>query len=88
MPIYKYECEACNHVFEDLRGFSDPDPEACPDCQAQQIRRLITGGNFQLKGGGWYVTEYGSSGSGGSSSSDDGGSKATSTDSSDGTEAA
>lgn len=63
MPIYKYECESCGHIFEDLRGFNDPNPEECPECGADQIERLISGGNFHLKGSGWYVTDYGSGGS-------------------------
>lgn len=59
MPIYDYRCEACGHEFDDLRGFNDPDPEACPKCGEDAVRKLITGGNFQLKGSGWYVTDYG-----------------------------
>lgn len=58
MPIYDYRCEACGHTFEDLRGINDPDPDACPSCGAPQVKKMITGGNFQLKGGGWYVTDY------------------------------
>ena len=59
MPIYDYRCEACGHEFEELRSFSDDDPESCPECGSESPRRLISGGNFQLKGGGWYETEYG-----------------------------
>jgi putative FmdB family regulatory protein len=58
MPIYEYRCEACGHEFEDLRGFNDPDPEACPECRKDAVRKLISGGNFHLKGSGWYVTDY------------------------------
>lgn len=65
MPIYKYECAECGHTFEDLRSFSEPDPEACPSCQADAVQKLITGGNFILKGSGWYVTDYPSSSGGG-----------------------
>lgn len=74
MPIYKYECEQCGHQFEDLRSFSDPNPEACPACQADAVRKLISGGNFVLKGGGWYVNDYVSSkpAAGGSKSSSEG----------------
>jgi len=71
MPIYKYECAECGHTFEDLASFSDPDPEACPSCQADAVTKLITGGNFILKGGGWYVTDYASP-SGGSSAAGSG----------------
>ncbi len=62
MPIYKYECEACGHVFKDLRGFNDPNPDQCPECEDTQVRRLISGGNFVLKGGGWFDEGYQSSG--------------------------
>lgn len=58
MPIYDYRCEACGHEFEDLRGFNDPDPDGCPECGKDAVKKLITGGNFQLKGSGWYVTDY------------------------------
>lgn len=68
MPIYKYECKTCGHIFEDLRGFNDPNPEACPKCEAAQIERLISGGNFHLKGSGWYVTDYGGTSNGKASS--------------------
>ena len=61
MPLYEYRCDECGHVFDDLRGFNDPNPEACPKCEASAVTKLITGGNFQLKGGGWYVTDYGKS---------------------------
>ncbi|MFW5967703.1 MAG: FmdB family zinc ribbon protein [Persicimonas sp.] len=58
MPVYKYQCEDCGHTFEDLRGFNDSNPEACPACDGPEVRRLISGGNFQLKGDGWYATDY------------------------------
>jgi putative FmdB family regulatory protein len=63
MPIYKYECNKCGHIFEDLRSFSDPDPDECPQCEGEQVRKLISGGNFVLKGSGWYVTDYAGSSS-------------------------
>ena len=102
MPIYKYECKTCGHIFEDLRGFNDPNPEACPECAEADIQRLISGGNFHLKGSGWYVTDYGgstpsdgasSAGKGASSASESGSGEsadsATSSEGgSDGTEAA
>lgn len=102
MPIYKYECESCAHVFEDLRGINDPNPDQCPACAHQSVRRLVSAGNFHLKGSGWYVTDYGSSGAEAegdsqtaeetSSGADSGSEKVavqdSSTDSADGTEAA
>lgn len=95
MPIYKYECKTCGHIFEDLRGFNDPNPDACPECGEGEIERLISGGNFHLKGSGWYVTDYGGSSSTGGSSNATDSSEGSSADSgsssegsSDGTEAA
>lgn len=61
MPVYKYECESCGHTFEDLRGINEANPEACPECSASTVKRLISGGNFHLKGSGWYATDYASS---------------------------
>ncbi|MBA2661762.1 MAG: zinc ribbon domain-containing protein [Bradymonadaceae bacterium] len=58
MPIYEYRCDGCEHVFEELQRLSDPDPEACPKCASATVRRLMSSTSFQLKGGGWYVTDY------------------------------
>lgn len=69
MPIYKYECKKCGHIFEDLRSFSEPDPDECPKCQGEEVRKLISGGNFVLKGSGWYVTDYAGSPSSAASTS-------------------
>lgn len=57
MPIYEYECVSCSAVFEDLIRHSDPDPD-CPECGEVEVRRLISNTSFQLKGSGWYVTDY------------------------------
>ncbi|MFU8802486.1 MAG: FmdB family zinc ribbon protein [Bradymonadaceae bacterium] len=58
MPIYEYSCGSCEHVFEEIQRFSDPDPEACPECGKGPVRRLISNTSFHLKGGGWYDTNY------------------------------
>jgi len=57
MPIYEYQCGGCDSIFEELMRLSDPDP-ACPDCGASEVRKLMSNTSFQLKGSGWYVTDY------------------------------
>lgn len=57
MPIYEFRCDSCQHVFEELQMFSDPDPEACPKCSAASVRRMISNSTFHLKGSGWYATD-------------------------------
>lgn len=65
MPIYEYRCDQCDHVFEELQGFSDPPPERCPSCgAAESVGRLVSRSSFHLQGGGWYADDY----SGGSDS--------------------
>ncbi|RAL23497.1 FmdB family transcriptional regulator [Lujinxingia litoralis] len=71
MPIYEYRCASCDHVFEEIQRFSDPDPEVCPSCGAPQVSRKISANSFQLKGGGWYAQDY--SGSSSTSSNPSGG---------------
>ncbi len=59
MPIYEYRCDACNTVFEEWHQHADDITElACPEC-GKAAHRLISNTTFVLKGGGWYVTEYG-----------------------------
>jgi putative FmdB family regulatory protein len=62
MPIYEYRCEHCGD-FEEMQRISDPAIERCPKCR-RKVRRLISSTSFQLKGSGWYVTDYGRSGGG------------------------
>jgi putative FmdB family regulatory protein len=56
MPIYEYECGKCG-VFEQSQRISDPALSKCPTCR-RKVRRLISNTSFQLKGSGWYVTDY------------------------------
>ncbi len=56
MPIYEYRCEKCGD-FEQTQRITDPPLDRCPTCR-RKIRRLISSTNFQLKGSGWYVTDY------------------------------
>ena len=80
MPIYEYECEFCSHRFQLLQKFSDPAPSVCPNCGKEGgIKKLISQTSFELKGSGWYVTDYKSNTTKGSSTSSnkDNGSKNT-----------
>ena len=56
MPIYEYECGKCG-VFEHSQRMSDAALSKCPTCR-RKVRRLISNTSFQLKGTGWYVTDY------------------------------
>lgn len=59
MPIYEYRCDTCSNVFEEWHRHADDIAEvACPECK-KPAHRLISNTTFVLKGGGWYVTEYG-----------------------------
>lgn len=58
MPIYEYQCDECGHMFEKLKKRSDPEPQECPECGESEPRRVISQTGFQLKGSGWYVTDY------------------------------
>jgi putative FmdB family regulatory protein len=59
MPIYEYQCDACGQISEELQKFSDPPLATCRHCQGN-LTKLISHSAFHLKGGGWYVSEYGS----------------------------
>ena len=71
MPTYNYECEACGHAFEREQRISEDPIKKCPKCGKSKARRMISSGNFILKGGGWYSDGYGASSGG---KSDGGGS--------------
>lgn len=58
MPIYEYECLKCNKIFEELQSFSDKDVTKCPHCKKAKVKKLISLSSFQLKGDGWYSTDY------------------------------
>jgi putative FmdB family regulatory protein len=61
MPTYEYACSACNHQWEEVQKISEPPLEVCPSCTQATAKRQISGGNFILKGGGWYADLYSSS---------------------------
>jgi putative FmdB family regulatory protein len=62
MPIYEYRCSSCGHELETLQKFSDPPLVACPSCKAAALVKLMSAAGFQLKGSGWYATDFKSSG--------------------------
>jgi putative FmdB family regulatory protein len=57
MPVYEYECPACEKVFEVQQRMTEQPLETCPECGGQ-VRKLISMSSFQLKGGGWYADGY------------------------------
>jgi len=58
MPIYAYRCTACGHAQDVLRKISDPPLAVCPACGAATFVKQVTAAGFQLKGSGWYVTDF------------------------------
>ena len=68
MPIYEYECGKCG-VFEQSQRISEPALTKCPTCR-RKVRRLISNTSFQLKGTGWYITDYARKGQNGEAKSD------------------
>ena len=57
MPIYEYECLQCGAIEEALQKFSDKPLTKCSQCRGK-LRKMISNTTFQLKGSGWYVTDY------------------------------
>ena len=72
MPLYEYECFLCGQRFERIQRVSDEPVSTCPECGGS-VRRLLGTPALQFKGGGWYVTDYGSGRSSGTASAADGG---------------
>ncbi|MEO8280532.1 MAG: FmdB family zinc ribbon protein [Ideonella sp.] len=58
MPIYAYRCETCGHAKDVLQKISDPVLSTCPACGAETFVKQVTAAGFQLKGSGWYVTDF------------------------------
>jgi putative FmdB family regulatory protein len=58
MPIYAYRCERCGHAKDVIQKFSDTPLSICPECGADAFRKQLTAPSFQLKGSGWYVTDF------------------------------
>ena len=57
MPLYEYQCEACEHRFEVIQKFSDPPIAACPKC-GSAVAKLPSSPAIQFKGSGFYITDY------------------------------
>ena len=58
MPIYEYRCEACGHQQEFLQRVSEPPLTECPVCRKPTFQKLLSAAGFQLKGSGWYATDF------------------------------
>lgn len=58
MPIYAYKCETCGHAKDVLQKMSDPLLTDCPACGKSTFKKQLTAAGFQLKGTGWYVTDF------------------------------
>ena len=58
MPIYAYKCDSCGHAKDVLQKMSDPLLTDCPACGASTFKKQLTAAGFQLKGSGWYVTDF------------------------------
>ncbi|WP_028217899.1 FmdB family zinc ribbon protein [Paraburkholderia oxyphila] len=58
MPIYAYRCESCGFDKDVLQKISDAPLTQCPSCGADTFRKQVTAAGFQLKGSGWYVTDF------------------------------
>lgn len=58
MPIYAYKCESCGHAKDVLQKISDAPLTDCPQCGASSFKKQVTAASFQLKGSGWYATDF------------------------------
>lgn len=58
LPIYEYQCNSCGKHFENIQRITEEPLTSCPFCTGQ-VRKLVSNCSFQLKGTGWYVTDYG-----------------------------
>lgn len=58
MPIYAYRCNSCGFQKDHLQKLNDPVLTSCPDCGAEAYAKQLTAAGFQLKGSGWYATDF------------------------------
>ncbi|MCC7080338.1 MAG: zinc ribbon domain-containing protein [Burkholderiales bacterium] len=58
MPIYEYRCSACGYQNDYLQKLSEPPLSDCPECGRSTFRKQVTAAGFQLKGTGWYATDF------------------------------
>lgn len=76
MPIYAYRCSACGHAQDHLQKISDDPLQTCPACGAAAYAKQVTAAGFQLKGSGWYVTDFRGGSAAGAAKKDESGDKA------------
>lgn len=62
MPIYEYRCSSCGHQQEFMQKLSDPQLTVCTKCNKPTFSKMLTAAGFQLKGSGWYATDFKSKG--------------------------
>ncbi|MBB5016961.1 putative FmdB family regulatory protein [Chitinivorax tropicus] len=58
MPIYEYRCSGCGHQKEVMQKMSDAPLTVCPACNQATFSKMLTAAGFQLKGSGWYATDF------------------------------
>jgi putative FmdB family regulatory protein len=58
MPIYEYKCSACGHQEDHLQKLSEPALTKCPACGRKKYAKQLTAAGFQLKGSGWYASDF------------------------------
>lgn len=58
MPIYEYRCDSCGFQKEHLQKMSDDPLTTCPSCNTNSYQKLLSAAGFQLKGTGWYATDF------------------------------
>ena len=74
MPIYEYQCKNCKHQLEAFQKISEMPLTDCPSCHQPTLQKLVSAAGFQLKGSGWYATDYRSN----KTNNEEGGSSSTS----------
>src|SRR5205809_4690536 len=84
MPIYEYRCSSCGKEHEVLQKLSDPPLSVCPSCQKSTVTKLVSAAGFQLKGSGWYATDFKNGGKPAAKTKDSDGKSATTETKSDG----
>ena len=58
MPIYEYRCSQCGHELEAMQKITEAALTLCPSCRADTLVKLVSAAGFQLKGSGWYATDF------------------------------
>ena len=58
MPIYSYRCTSCGHAQDVMQKMADAPLTTCPECKTENFAKQLTAAGFQLKGSGWYATDF------------------------------